>query len=421
MSKKFLKIAGVLLPLMSAMYSPSAHAQCDGCVVAAVVQLQAAVQGHFSALTAADSLNTQRIVGAISGSTATISSQTARAAEMAVQGNQRTEAAMEQNRQDARYQVVDACAVLANTRGASEASRSAIAQGGGVGRGSRVKPTGVSSDMAKALNVAAGTVPAPSPEVQSAQAASGACSSFVSTSANDVRAKTCTLAGFTASASNGHPDADIRAETLFDGPQKGTTASQFRRRLTIDANGAEASATNAYLRNLNTPIDLRQLEKAELRTDQGRQYMAFRDAYEARMSLAEKPARSMVADRFANKALLPVVEQLLASPVTGPFVKSYLNRNYPKWKSNGISLDELTNLEAERRYMNRNWHLLMASAPPEAHVKEQTTMLAFQAVLMNRILNKLNEQAVLTGQTSATLVRQEMLPQLIQLHSSAAK
>lgn len=414
-------LSGALLPLMSFLYAPPAQAVCDGCVVAAVVQLQVAVQGHFAALTSADSLNTQRIVGAISGSTSTISSQTARAAEMTVQGNQRTEAAMEQNRQNDRYQVVDGCAVLANTRGSSEASRSAIAQGGGVGRGNRVKPTGVSPEMAKALDVAAGSVPAPSPEVQSAMASSGACSSFVASSANPVRAKTCDLAGFKTSASNGYPDADIRAETLFDGPQRGATADTFRRRLTIDATGAEASATNAYLRNLNTPIDLRQLEKAELRTDMGRQYMAFRDAYEARMSLAEKPARSMIADRFANRALLPVVEQLQASNVTGPFVSAYLNQNYPRWKSNGISLDELSNLEVERRYMNRNWHLLMANAPPEAHVKEQTTMLAFQAVLMNRILNKLSEQAVLTGQASATQVRQEMMPQLIQLHSAASK
>jgi hypothetical protein len=275
--------------------------------------------------------------------------------------------------------------------------------------------------MQKALAISSGATAPPSPEAQAALASSGACSSFVNSTANPVRAQTCSLAGFAPSAANGYPDADIRAETLFDGPQRGATAEQFRRRLTIDATGAEASAMNAYLRNLNTPIDLRQLKKGELQTDMGRQYMAYRDAYEARMSLAEKPARSMVADRYANKALLPVVEQLLASSVTGPFVRAYLDQNYPRWQSNGISLDELTNLEAERRYMNRNWHLLMASAPPEAHVKEQTSIMAFQAVLMNRMLNKLNEQAVLTGQTSATQVRQEMMPQLIQLHSAAAK
>lgn len=416
MNKKLIKLSG-MIPVLAALYAPPAAAVCDGCVVGAVQTAAAAIQASMAT-------NTQRIIGAISGSTATIASQTARSAEMTVQGNQRTESVMEQNRQNDRYQVADGCAVLANTRGSSEASRSSVGLGGGVGRsggGGRGSATGVSGDMQRALNISTGAEPAPSPEAQAALASSGACSSFVSAAANRVRADTCTQAGFNASASNGYPDADIRAETLFDGPQRGATADQFRRRLTVDADGPEASAMNAFLRNLNTPIDLRQLRRAELRTDMGRQYMAYRDAYEARMSLAEKPARSMVADRFANRALLPVVEQLLASNVTGPFVRTYLNRNYPNWASRGISLDELTNLEAERRYMNREWHLLMASAPPEVHQKEQTAMLAFQTVLMTRILNKLSEQTVLTGQTSATQVRQEMMPQLIQLHSAASK
>lgn len=416
MKTKLIKVAG-LLPVLAALYSPPAAAVCDGCVVAAVKTAAATVQASMAT-------HTQRIIGAISGSAATISSQTARSAEMTVQGNQRTESVMEQNRQNDRYQVADGCAVLANTRGSSEAGRSAVGLGGGVGRGGgggRGAPSGVSGDMQRALNIASGAEAAPSPEAQAALASSGACSSFVSSAANKVRADTCTLAGYSASASNGYPDADIRAETLFDGPQRGATADQFRRRLTVDSDGPEAAAVNAYLRNLNTPIDLRQLRRGELRTDMGRQYMAYRDAYEARMSLAEKPARSMVADRYANRALLPVVEQLLASPVTGPFVRSYLDKNYSKWSTGGISLDELTNLESERRYMNRNWHLLMAQAPPEVHVKEQTEMLAFQTVLMTRILNRLGEQTVLTGQTSATQVRQEMMPQLIQLHSQASK
>lgn len=275
--------------------------------------------------------------------------------------------------------------------------------------------------MKRAVEISAGAVPVPSPEAQAALASSGACSSFVNAGANKVRADTCIAAGFEASAANGHPDADIRAETLFDGPQRGATTAEFRRRLTIDPNGSEVSALNAYTRNLNTPIDLRQLRKAELQTDAGRQYLTYRDAYEARMSLAEKPVRIMSANRMANATLKPVVEQLLASPITGSFVSEYLNKNYPKWQSNGISQDELANLEAEGRYMNRSWHLLMAGSAPEVHMKEQTTMMALQTVLMTRMLFKLDEQSVVAGQVAATQIRQEMMPQLIQLHSTASK
>ncbi len=408
-----------------------AYAKCDGCVVSAVNSAQSAivaavsrVQAAVLGVTAAVNTNTTSVVSAISNSTQAIASQTARSAEMAAQSAQRTATSMEQDRQEDRYKVSDGCTVLASTRGMAEGGRSG-GLGGGVGRGGgnrgSSEPTGVSRDMRRAIRVATGAEPAPTPEVQAALAVPGACSTFVSASANAVRAETCSAAGFSPGNVNGHPDADIRAETLFDGPQRGASASEFRRRLTIDADGAEASALAAYMRNLNTPVDLRQLRKGELQTDAGRQYLLYRDAYEARMSLAEKPVRSLANNRFANKVLIPVVEQLMKSETTGKFVVDYLARNYPKWKTNGLSNDELVNLEAERRYFNRDWHILMASMPPEVHVKEQTAILAYQTVLMTRMLERLDQQAVIAGQSVASQVRQEMMPQLVELHSAAAK
>jgi hypothetical protein len=375
--------------------SAPAHALCDGCVVNAIQQATTTIAAKID-----------QVIGAIQGSSQTLATEQARSAEMIAQGNQRTQTTTEQARQTARFQLSDACAVLASTKGTADAARSGASLGG-VGRGGGGGGStggGVSSDMKRAIRISAGAEPAPSPELQAKLASSGACSSFASSPSNAVRAGTCAAAGFSADASNGHPDADIRAETLFDGPQRGSTVSQFRRRLTIDADGPERAAVEAYMRNLNTPIDLRQLKKAELQSDFGRQYMTYRDAYEARMSLAEKPARSMAANHTANRDLLPVIQQLLSSDVTGQFVKNYLDKNYPRWSTNGISNDELNNLEAERRYLNRDWHLKMASLPPEAHTKEQTTIMAFQAVLMTRILERL-----------------EMMPQLIQLHGAASK
>jgi len=417
--KKLLATMGVLFTLC---YSPNASAVvyiCPGCLEAINASKAAIDAGKTSIVGAINAAN-NAIVSAISGQTQTLATQEARAAEMVVQGNQKTQATLETGRQDDRYMVSDACAVLAPTLGAAEAGRKNGGRGGGRG-GSAPQTKGLTEDMKKAVEISAGARPAPSPEEQAALAVPGACSSFVSETSNPVRANSCDMAGFKAGLSNGHPDADIRAETLFDGPQKSREATDFRRRLTLDGDGNEDAAVQAYLRNLNTPIDLRQLTKTELRSNNGRQYMLYRDAYEARMSLAEKPARSLVASMVADKSLLPVVEQLVKSDITGPFVRSYLDKNYPSWKSKGISHAELMNLEVERTYRNPDWRLLMASSPPEVHVKEQTAMLALNSYLMARVLERLDQNAVLAGQQVATQVRGEMMPQLIQLHRSAGR
>jgi hypothetical protein len=81
----------------------------------------------------------------------------------------------------------------------------------------------------------------------------------------------------------------------------------------------------------------------------------------------------------------------------------------------------MINLEAERRYLNKDWHTKMASLPPEAHIKEQTTMQAFQVMLLARIYDKLDQLNVVAGQATATQVRQEMVPQLITMHQQASR
>lgn len=407
----------VLAALMLAGPS-SVWAACDGCVVSAVDRANQAIVQAVTTMT-------NSIVNALRGSTQTLATQQAKSAEMVAESNQRTQTRMETERQQTQYELPDACSVVAPSRGMQEAARGAPALGGGIGRGSgggpRAASGGVNNDMQRALDISAGRVEAPAPEQQASLAANGACGSFVSTSANPVRGSTCTAAGFRASASNGHPDADIRAETLFDGPQRAQTAADFKRKLTVDPDGAERQAVEAYLRNLGTPIDLPQLSKAELARPVGRQYIAYRDAYEARMAIAEKPAKILAQNRTANPALLPVVKQLLVSEVTGAFAKDYLDKAYPRWATRGVSIDEVINLEAERRYLNKDWHLKMASLPPEAHVKEQTTMMALQVLLTARLYEKLDTLNVLTGQAAATQIRQEMVPQLITLHGQASR
>lgn len=411
-------LAAPLMALFVSSAPAPSLAACDGCVVNAVNTANSAIVSAINTMTNA-------IVNALRGSTQTLAEQQAKSAELLAQSQQRTNTQMETERQEARFAVPDACAVVAASRGLQDAVRGTPSMAGGVGRGggggARSASGGVTQEMQRALDISAGRVPAPSPEQQASLAAAGACNSFASGAANPVRGQSCQLAGFSANASNGHPDADIRAETLLDGPQRASTAGGFKRKLTVDPDGAERQAVEAYLRNLSVPVDFPQLSKAELARPAGRQYIAYRDAFEARIALAEKPAKQMAQNRVASAALLPVIRQLLASEVTGPFVKEYLDKAYPNWATRGVSVDEMMTLESERRYLNKEWHAKMAGLPPEAHVKEQTTMMAFQVMQMQRIADKLDLIAVVMGQGAATQVRQEMVPQLVQLHAQASR
>jgi len=112
-----------------------------------------------------------------------------------------------------------------------------------VGRyGGATPKAGISSQMQKAIDISKGNTESPAPDVQAALAANGACTSFAN---NRSRIGLCTKAGFTTQNTSGFPDADVKAETLFDGPQ--ADSSRVLRKLTYapgDSN--ENSAIEAF-------------------------------------------------------------------------------------------------------------------------------------------------------------------------------
>jgi hypothetical protein len=422
---KKLKLAAAVGLLV--LGSAPAQAACDGCVVNAVRGMSAAVTssvtGASTAITTSIFTAQQAIIGAIGTGAQLQADSGLKSAQMQAETVITGQKQMEIQKQTSRFEVPDACAVTASSRGVQEAGRTAIGQGGGMGRGGGggKSRAGSNDSLNKALDISRGSAAPPSVEVQAGLAGKGACSAFVSSGGNAVRATSCTRAGFGTGLSNGHPDADIRAETLFDGPQKSESAKDFRRRLTINPDSAEQTAMEAYMRNLNTPFEARQLSQTELQTEAGRKYLAFKDVYEARMSAAEYPTRALAANKIANPGLRSVLEQLIQSDVSGAYVRSYLSDNAPSWQSRGISMAEMINLEGERRYLNRDWHVKMAALPPEAHVKEQTSMLAYQVFLMSRVDEKLDKIASGMGNLAASQVRSEMTPQLNMLHGQAAR
>lgn len=405
------------LALIALAASSSASALTVACVNCATSWQATAIQ---------QAINQSRtsIVGAIQGASTAQTNATMSSAKSVSEANARTQANMERARIESKYKPLDPCSVTAVSAGGAAATRnrpggSGRGAGGGGGSGSSPSTAGASTEMAKAIEISSGAQSAPAPEIVASLAAKGACSSFAS---GGVREKTCRDAGFSTGMSSGFPNADVRAETLFDGPQSASDMSQgVNRKLTIrPGNTPERTAVAAYIRNLETPVDLRQLTAKELDSDQGRNYMALRDSYEASMSLATKPLRDQESAITANRATLPIIQQLLKGD-DATFVTAYLNQAYSRWQQDGISYAELLNLETQRRYFKARWHERMAAANEKQLLAEQVQLQAVGNWLMADVNEKLRQLLAVEGGVAGSVIRQEKLGALVTAHKAAQR
>lgn len=419
MRTDFLKsrLLAVVIVLLCVGSPQSAYAQfgmqCDVC-------------GKLSAIRDAINDRARDVIQAIKASTKAITTEQANAAGVVAESQAAVEnESSRQTNYRTYYDHPDPCGVTAAAEGGAlgRAGRAYISGGGGFGArgdsgGGRTPPSGISNNMMRSLDIAANRVGAPSAEVVAGLAVSGACTTFVP--GDGSRGAACVAAGAAASATSGLPNADIKAETIFDGPQKSNKRAEQKRRLTIDdAPSADATAVEAFIRNLDTPLEFEQLSQSELKTDAGRQFMLLKDAYMARLNLSLKPARDRGASMVAMPSLKPIVDQLLLSDASKRYVETYLADNVPQWRNKGISLQEYLNLEAERRSLNKDWHVSMAAAGTDAHVKEQTAMLAHQVFLSTKLLEQIDRLLLIQGMQAAASVRTEMLQPMAVLHSTA--
>ncbi|WP_431273260.1 hypothetical protein ACQ858_13635 [Variovorax ureilyticus] len=266
------------------------------------------------------------------------------------------------------------------------------------------------------LDVAERRVPAGLPEVEVAKAAKAGCLSFAA--AGNLRGQACADAGFSASASTGYPNADVRASTLFDGPQTGDDGTTFRKRLTIDLASADGTAVRALMRNLDQPIQLQDLSKAQRNTDSGRQFLALENAYQARMSVAKYPQEYQAGMLAAKPALIPLLQQLLKSDDNG-FTSKYLADNVPDWQSKGISIAELASIEVQRHQMNGDWQLRLLGMSDTDLARENVRMLALQAWLSTLGLERQIHASVVQSAAAQAQVRTELMPQLVAANRRA--
>jgi len=404
-------------------FATNAHAvyTCDGCVVAAVTALNVSVTAGMTALSTLITTTHNMTVQAIKGVGTEVSQGATENAKAIAMANSRVAYDVVRSNTMPRYSITNPCAVVAATAGVDSAVREASTAGATFGRGGtggggiRAGSGGAGADLAKAISIAKGAEPAPAPEVTAKLAASGACSAFATGS----RATACSAARFSTGQSNPYGEADVRADTLFDGPQKN---GERRKKFTVDdaAGSAERVAIEAFIRNMGTPLELRSLGQGELGTDAGRRFLAVKDSYEARMSFAERPMRRHVGMMAPTPDSHGFIARLVES-VDRAWVTAYLDKASPNWRTKGISRDDVLSMEVEGRHMNRGWQLRVSSMPPEEVAREQLRTTAFQNVLLWQLNQEVRESGIMLGGLNATAVRSESLPELKAAHSAATR
>lgn len=400
-------------------FSGSAQAQSCGECVVAINATNAVLSTGFSGLTLLLGKMQGSLVDAIRGNSNAMATSTAKNAQAVTTGLGQAMTVQKVNEADAKYQHPDECAAVAPTESIQASTRNpgGGSSGGGRGSGGLGRGVGVSPQTQEAIKNANGMIPPKAPEIQTAVDAKGGCNDFAS---NAVRKANCTNSGLGGGGvQTGFPDADIRADTLFHGPQPKDATEGIKKRLTIVKDTAEASAIDMYMAHLDTPVTPSQLTPSELSSQAGRQFMSFKDSYDARMSLAAWPVRSINARHLADKANNKMLYTLLQSPITSAFVVDYLNQNVPNWQSTGVSLDELMDLEATRRYTNEKWQEAVATMEPLALQREQLINSAYQNTLLWRLVQATEMNGVVASQGTHSALRTEMNPQLNALHAAA--
>lgn len=443
--------AAAQLAVVAALFGASAPAQavCDGCVVAAIHTATGTITGAISsaaaaitgglsaqtaAITGAATYNNNQLItqlGMQNSLTQQLMNETSKNTQDAIM---RASLGQQMVENDRSYRVTNPCMVAATSNGVSSAlgstsvpTASNLESLGRNGTGAPVtfRAGAFSGTMARAMAISrrkdgdgsASSPGVPPPEVTAVIAAAGACSTFVGR--DSARARSCNAAQLTVANSNGYQDADIRAATLVEGPRR--AGQPISRSVDMDSGSNEHAAFEAYRRNISSPIELRELSKGEAATDNGRRYLALRDAFDSRLSLGEYPTEMQAASMKSRTEFVPYLRELLKPEGDPEFVQGYLNSRKPNWASKGISANEFFNLENERRYMNLNWLSKTLSWSDRERAAEHLRVSALTNVLLVKMQEEARVTNLLLGAMLMSRIRQESLPEMKAAHSAAQR
>lgn len=406
-------IAGALALTFSTAAASGGGYVADGYapkIYQGVQQTLAQLQSVVAAIQNARDAIVQAIYKSTGSQTEALTNAISKGSELDSQTNRQTQVELERARRDAALEQANGCSVTARSKSGGAGASSTESGGRYGGGGAPVAMTGnstVSVAMATAIDRGNGIAAAPSTNKQVEDTAQGACETYGA--GNPLRELWCKAAGWIAGNMTGFYQADVRAETLFDGPQASRDAKGFKHQRTLGTSKQEQDAINSFIYHLEKPQQIEDPSKLDLKTREGKGYLALKTTFDARISMGSKSTRDYIGARSPDKESIPMLQQLTADPITGAWVSQYLKKNAPNWVSVGISVEELEHLEVERRYLNPAWQLDFASQFDAAVIAREATLISLARHDVEvKSLQESRKTNMLLGQIYNSLVRVEM-------------
>ncbi|MDR6397997.1 conjugal transfer protein TraW [Herbaspirillum seropedicae] len=405
MKKIVLQMAMVLGMLFA---TSSAYAVCDGCVVGAVNAASSALTGAIG--TASTNISTS-IVTAINNLSANLSNVGVKVSDTVAQtGKAQRQANIDLQTSRDKERIsretelpVDPCATSgSNYASVAQGAASKVASSYARGSGARSVSSAV---LNKALNDAI-------PSIQATKRQTQAIHAERYCDAIELRL------GYDGCKSSQMPNGDANIESVMAGA--GLPGKMPDLTFTKD----QEEAARAFVRNATDPSPPEHISKAEAATEQGKLYIGMQKAYQANMSAAERPALDAIAARLPFDGSKKLIEQINMAEEA----KKYWLATASKvaLSTGTMSLAELQEFEAGRRYRNPYWVVSMAAtADPVKLQREQVMMQAFANDVAYQQLRSTETLNIRMGLVLAALTRTEMRPQvdaqLQRAHSTNAR
>lgn len=269
-----------------------------------------------------------------------------------------------------------------------------------------------SVSLNKAIMIANGNLPAPSPETQALLAHEGACSVY----AAGQRKASCDNAGTRVGAVT-YPNADVRADTLMTGAQVQGAADKISETFSSE----QIAAATAYMRNISNPIILRELTPAEAKSDEGRKYFSLRDAHAARLDLSTRPGLEWLNNKSKYKGTIPILQAMLdGQGAAAKYLVKQLPLAAPDWAKEGVSKHQLMTFEAARRYQNADWIKEIAQTSDLLTLtREQLMIAALDTDLATRQLMETKKTNIMLGAIYQASLNKDFMLEVLAQHRKA--
>lgn len=255
--------------------------------------------------------------------------------------------------------------------------------------------------------------------VARADIAVGACEGFAG-DPNSTRGQMCRKVPGLRINSSPFVDADVKAETLFQGPQKND-----RRHVQLTVSSQEKTqdrdARKAIVAALSEPVPPPGVHPAALGTGEGLAFLGEFTKHQAQISLAAEPVRKWDAETTSSKTTLESLRSLLNDDVTRIFVEKKLDTEFPPWRNAGVSHIHLAEIQVEKRVGNPGWYKYMSQATDVEKAAEVPMILAEQQRILFDLLLEIKKLNVLAGQQLAEQIQANDLPTLQRLSEAANK